>query len=115
MGRPMKNRSFIAKDDLPVACEISGTSPVDSDRTLFARNALMRLQAEGRAATVWIGATVVVTRWATQLQASSDQARYAAADEQRAMKARMEGAASVAQDFPHGGIGSAFKAWKGTG
>lgn len=79
---------------------------------------MMRLQAEGRAAPVWIAATVVVTRWATQatqLQASSNQARYAAADEQRAMKARMEGDTSVAQGFPHGGIGSAFKALKGFG
>jgi hypothetical protein len=110
MGRPMKNRSFPGKDDVAVAYEISGTSRVDSHGTLFARNAMMHLRAEGRAAPVWVAAAVVVMTWASQPQASPDQARYAAADEQRAMKARMEGATSVAQGFRHRGIGSAFKA-----
>jgi hypothetical protein len=108
----MKNRSFIAKDDIAVACEISGTSRVDSDRTLFARNTMMRLQAQGRAAPMWIAATVVATSWTTQLQVSSDQSRYASADKQRAMKARMEGATSVGQDFPHGGSAAPSKPGK---
>ena len=89
MGRPMKNRSFSSKDDVAVAYEISGTSRVDLDRTLSAQNTMMHLQAEGRAAPVWIAAAVVGMTWASQPQASVDQARDAA-DEQRAMKVRME-------------------------
>ena len=50
----MKNRSFPGKNDVAVAYEISGTLRVDSDRTLFARNTMMHLQAEGQAAPVWI-------------------------------------------------------------
>ena len=87
----MKNRSFPGKNDVAVAYEIAGTLRVDSGRTLFARNTMMHLQAEGRAAPVWIAAAVVVMTSASQPQAFPDQARYAAADEQRAMKARMEG------------------------
>jgi hypothetical protein len=90
MGRLMKNWSFLSKDDVAVAYEISGTSHVDSARTLFAQNTMMHRQAEGRAAPVSIAAAVVVTTWASQPQVSSDQARYAAGNEQRAMKARME-------------------------
>ena len=86
----MKNRSFSSKDDVAVACEISGTSRVDSDTTLFAQNTMMHLQAEGRAAPEWIAAAVVVMTWASQHQAFPDQAQYAAADEQRAMNARIE-------------------------
>ncbi|MEH2556345.1 hypothetical protein V1286_003874 [Bradyrhizobium algeriense] len=89
MGRPMKNRSILGKDDVAVAYEISGTSRIDSDRTLFAQNTMMRLRVEGRAAPVWTAAAVVVMTWASQPQAFPDQARYAAADEQRATKARM--------------------------
>ena len=66
MGRPMKNRSFSSKDDVAVGYEISGTSRVDSGRTLC-----------------------VAMTWTSQLQASPE-ARYAAVDEQRAIKARME-------------------------
>jgi hypothetical protein len=51
---------------------------------------MMHLQAERRAAPEWIAAAVVVMTCASQPQASPDQARYAAADEQRAMKARTE-------------------------
>lgn len=115
MGRPMKNRSFSSKDDVAVAYEISSTSRADSDRTLFVRSTMMHLQAEGRAAPVWIAAAVVVMVWASQPQASPDQTRYAAADEQRVTKVRMEDASSLAQGFRHRGIGSAFKAWKGIG
>jgi len=86
----MKNQSFSSKDDVAVTYEISGTLRVASDRTLFAQNAMMHLQAERRAAPEWIAAAVVVMTCASQPQASPDQARYAAADEQRAMKARME-------------------------
>jgi TRAP-type uncharacterized transport system substrate-binding protein len=86
----MKNRSFSSKDDVAVAYEISGTSRVDSDRTLFAQNTMTHLQAEGRAAPVWIAAAVIAMTRAPQPQASLDQGRYAAADEQCAMKARME-------------------------
>ena len=86
----MKNRSILGKDDVAVAYEISGTLRVDSDRTLFARNTMLHLQAEERAAPVWTAAAVVAMTWASQPQVFSDQARYAAADEQRAMKARME-------------------------
>jgi len=85
----MKNRSFPGKNDVAVAYEISGALRVDSNRTLFARNTLMHLQAERRA-PVWIAAAVVVMTSASQRQAFPDQARYAATDEQRAMKARME-------------------------
>jgi hypothetical protein len=105
----MKNRSFSSKDDVAVAYEISGTSRVKSDRTLFAQNTMMHLDAEGRAAPVWIAAAVVGMTRESQPLASADQARDAA-DVQRAMKARMEGATSVAQGFRHRGIGSAFKA-----
>ena len=46
MGRPMKNRSFLGKDDVAVGYEISGTLRLDSDRTLSTRNTMMHLQAE---------------------------------------------------------------------
>jgi hypothetical protein len=85
----MKNRSFSGKDDVAVAYEISGTSRVDSDRTLFAQTTMMHLQAEGRAAPVWSAAAVVGMTWEPQPLASADQARDAA-DEQRAMKVCME-------------------------
>jgi hypothetical protein len=86
----MKNRSIPGKDDVAVAYEISGTFSVDSDRAQFARNTMMHLKAEGRAAPAWIAGSVVAVTCASQPQASPDQARYAAADEERAMKARME-------------------------
>ena len=85
----MKNRSFLRKDDVAFAYEISSTSRADSDRTLFAQNTMMHLQAEERATPVWIAAAVVGMTWASQPQAPADQARDAA-DGQRAMKARME-------------------------
>jgi hypothetical protein len=72
----MKNRSFLSRYDVAVAYEISGT--------------MMRLQAEGRAAPVWIAAAVIAMTRAPQPQACPDQGRYAAADEQREMKAHME-------------------------
>lgn len=115
MGRPMKNRSFSSRDDVAVAYEISGTSRVDSDRALFARNTMIRLQAEGRAAPVWIAAAVIAMTWAPQPQASLDRRRYAAADEQRAMKARMEARYIRSAGLLARRIGSAFKAWKGIG
>ncbi|MCK1516827.1 hypothetical protein IVB22_30830 [Bradyrhizobium sp. 190] len=115
MGRLMKNRSFPGEDDAALAYEISGALRVDSDRTLFARNTLMHLQAEGQAAPVWIAAAVAVMTWPSQPQAFPDQARYAAADEQHAMKSSHGGATSVVQGFRHRGIGSAYKAWKGIG
>jgi hypothetical protein len=54
----MKCPSFLGKDDIAVGYEISGALRLDWDRTLSTRNTMMRLQAEGRAATVWLGATV---------------------------------------------------------
>jgi hypothetical protein len=48
----------------------------------------MRLQAEGRAAPVWIAAAVIAMSWTSQPQASPDPARYAAADAQRATDMR---------------------------
>jgi hypothetical protein len=66
MGRSMKSRSFQSKDDVAVACDISGTLRVDPNGTPFAENTMT--QAERRTASEWIAAAVVVMTggfWAT--------------------------------------------------
>ena len=86
----MKNRSFPGKNDVAVAYEISGTLRVD-----FGQDAICPEYNDAPASGGTSGARVDRCRCrrddvGVPTAGFPDQARYAAADEQRAMKARME-------------------------
>jgi hypothetical protein len=80
-------RTVILNDDVNTACEIAGTSRIDSDKSPFAQQTVRHL-ARGRAAPLWITAAILTMTWASETQASPDQARRALADAQYATAAR---------------------------
>jgi hypothetical protein len=59
----------------------------DSDKTLFTRKGTRQLPTQGRSGTPWIAAAMLAMIWASETQASPDQARHLA-DAQHAMAAR---------------------------
>src|SRR5260370_24707220 len=106
-GGVQMGRTVVLDEQVNTACDITGTSRNASTKRRLTQKSMRDLPTQGRSAILWMAVAMLAMTWASETQASPDQARHLA-DTQHATAARNLHSVGTAGDGealpPSGGV-----------